>query len=83
MLVSPPKFFLFICPKAIVQSCDNECQTTESCTTMSDFRLLMRQQEIAEKAGISQQMVSSVTAKVGITSLNSHLTENYSGTICC
>jgi hypothetical protein len=40
---------------------------------MSDSSLLMTQQEIAEKAGISQQMVSSITAKVGITSLNSPL----------
>ena len=41
---------------------------------MSDFRLLMTQQEIAEEAGISQQMVNSVTAKLWITSLNLHLT---------
>ena len=41
---------------------------------MSGPRFLMSQQEIAEKAGISQQMVSSITAKVGITSLNSHFT---------
>jgi hypothetical protein len=39
---------------------------------MSGSRFLMSQQEIAEKAGISQQMMSSITAKVGITSLNSH-----------
>jgi hypothetical protein len=32
----------------------------------------MSEKEIAEKAGIPQQMVSSITAKVGITSLNSH-----------
>jgi hypothetical protein len=50
---------------------------------MSDFRLLMRQKEIAEEAGIFQQMVSSVTAKVGITSLNSHWAGIYSGTRCC
>ena len=56
----------------MVQSCANQCQTTESGTTMSGPRFLMSQQEIAEKAGISQQMVSSITAKVGITSLNSH-----------
>jgi len=40
----------------------------------------MSQQEIAEKAGISQQMVSSITAKVGITSLNSHFAGIYRGT---
>lgn len=51
-------------PRKIVQSCDNQCQTTESGTTMSDIRLLMGQKEIAEKAGISQQTVSSITAKV-------------------
>ena len=39
---------------------------------MSDIMLLMGQKEIAERAGISQQMVSYITAKVGITSLNSH-----------
>ena len=66
-----------------VLSCDKQCQTTESGTTMSDFRLLMRQKEIAEEAGIFQQMVSSVTAKVGITSLNSHWAGIYSGTRCC
>ena len=32
----------------------------------------MSQQEIAKKTGISQQMVSSITAKVGITSFNLH-----------
>ena len=49
---------------------------------MSDFRLLMRQKKIAEEAGIFQQMVSSVTAKVGITSLNSHFCSGDHGTIC-
>ena len=44
----------------MVQSCNNQCQTTESGTTMSDSRFLMTQQEIAEKAGISQQMVSYI-----------------------
>jgi hypothetical protein len=39
---------------------------------MREFRLLMTQQEIAGKAGISQQMVSYITSKVEITSLNSH-----------
>jgi len=66
----------------MVQSCANQCQTTESGTTMSGPRFLMSQQEIAEKAGISQQMVSSITAKVGITSLNSHFTPKESGTKC-
>jgi hypothetical protein len=40
----------------------------------------MSQYEIAEKAGISQQMVSSITAKVAITSLNSHSPDFQSGT---
>ena len=63
----------------MVQSCDNQCQTTESGTTMSDIRLLMGQKEIAEKAGIFQQTVSSLTAKVEIISLNSHfLSMNFS-----
>ena len=51
-------------PRKIVQSCDNQCQTNESGTTMSGPRFLMTQQEIAERAGISQQMVSYITAKV-------------------
>ena len=50
---------------------------------MSDSRFLITQQEIAEKAGISQQMVSSITAKVGITFLNSHFHRIKSGTQCC
>ena len=44
----------------MVQSCDFQCQTTQSGTTVSDSRFLMTQQEIAEKAGISQQMVSYI-----------------------
>ena len=47
---------------------------------MSDSSLLITKQEIAEKAGVSQQMVSSITAKVGITSLNSQFVGNYSVT---
>ena len=39
---------------------------------MIDSKFLMTQQEIAEKAGISQKMVNSITGKVEITSLNSH-----------
>ena len=54
----------FTSPRENIQYCDNQCLTTESCTTMSDSRFLMTQQEIAEEAGISQQMVSSITAKV-------------------
>jgi hypothetical protein len=43
----------------------------------------MSEKEIAEKAGISQQMVSSITAKVSITSLNLHFHRVKSGTQCC
>ena len=49
---------------------------------MSDIRLLMGQEEIAEKAGIIQQMVSFITVKVEIKSLNSHFAGIISGTRC-
>ena len=34
---------------------------------MSEFRFLMTQKEFAERASISQQLVSSITAKGGVT----------------
>ena len=69
-------------PRENIQYCDNQCVTTESCTTMSRFRFLMSQEEIAEKAGISQQVVGSITAKVEITSLNSHFCPSEPSTKC-